>query len=136
MLLVLLPLLPSGSLPLLAQMRSADRVRKCLLFGVDRTYRGHHETDAFDPTADMTMPPSLEQFGRYAPSSWSLARTGAAPCPEERLGEHGGKQPADDGYGMDNEPTGHQAAALADAALFTTSAGRFWPLGPVGMQAL
>ena len=30
-------------------MRSADRVRKCLLFGVDRTYRGHHETDAFDP---------------------------------------------------------------------------------------
>jgi len=34
---------------LLAQMRSADRVRKCLLFGVDRTYRGHHETDAVDP---------------------------------------------------------------------------------------
>src|SRR5882757_5210512 len=33
----------------LAQMRNADRVRKCLLFGVDRTYRGHHETDAFDP---------------------------------------------------------------------------------------
>jgi hypothetical protein len=32
------------------QMRSADRVRKCLLFGVDRTYRRHHETDAFDPT--------------------------------------------------------------------------------------
>jgi hypothetical protein len=24
-------------------------VRKCLLLGVDRTYRGHHETDAFDP---------------------------------------------------------------------------------------
>ena len=35
-----------GQFPLLAQMRSADRVRKCLLFGVDRTYRGHHETDA------------------------------------------------------------------------------------------
>jgi hypothetical protein len=33
----------------LAQMRSADRVRKCLLFGVDRTYDGHHETDANDP---------------------------------------------------------------------------------------
>jgi hypothetical protein len=32
-----------------AQMRSADRVRKCLLFGADRTYRGHHETDANDP---------------------------------------------------------------------------------------
>src|SRR5450631_817982 len=30
-------------------MRSADRVHKCLLFEVDRTYRGHHETDAFDP---------------------------------------------------------------------------------------
>ena len=24
-------------------------VRKCLLFGVDRTYRGHREPDAFDP---------------------------------------------------------------------------------------
>jgi hypothetical protein len=34
---------------LLAQMRSADRVRKCLLFGVGRTYGGHHETDASDP---------------------------------------------------------------------------------------
>jgi hypothetical protein len=55
---------------------------------------------------------------------------------EERIGEHGGKHPADDGYGMDNEPAGHQAAAPADAALFATSAGRFWPLGPVGMPAL
>jgi hypothetical protein len=33
----------------LAQMRSADRVRRCRLFGVDRTYRRHRETDAFDP---------------------------------------------------------------------------------------
>jgi hypothetical protein len=41
-------LLPCTSL-VVAQMRSADRVRKCLLFGVDRTYRGHHETDAIDP---------------------------------------------------------------------------------------
>jgi hypothetical protein len=44
-----------------AQMRSADRVRKCLLFGVDRTYRGHHETDAFEPTADMAEPRPLER---------------------------------------------------------------------------
>jgi hypothetical protein len=35
--------------PLLAQMRSADRVRKRPMFGVARTYRGYHETDAFDP---------------------------------------------------------------------------------------
>jgi hypothetical protein len=42
------------SLPLLAQMRSADRLQKCLLFGVDRTYLGHHETDAFDPTRKLT----------------------------------------------------------------------------------
>jgi hypothetical protein len=35
--------------PIGTQMRSADRVRKCLLFGVDRTYRGPHETDALDP---------------------------------------------------------------------------------------
>jgi hypothetical protein len=32
----------------MAQMRSADRVRKCLLFGVDWTYRRLHESDAFD----------------------------------------------------------------------------------------
>ena len=36
-------------LPLLAQMRSADRPRQCLLFGADQTYRGHHEIDASDP---------------------------------------------------------------------------------------
>src|SRR5260370_32497460 len=35
--------------PLLAQMRSADRDRKCLLFGVDRTYRRHVLDDANDP---------------------------------------------------------------------------------------
>ena len=35
---------------LVAQMRSADRVRRCLLLGEDRTYRGHHETDAFGTT--------------------------------------------------------------------------------------
>ena len=34
--------------PLLAQMRSADRIRQCLLFEVDRTQRRHRETDAFD----------------------------------------------------------------------------------------
>src|SRR4029077_21053208 len=30
-------------------MRSVDRVQRCLLLGVDRIYRGHHETDASDP---------------------------------------------------------------------------------------
>jgi len=34
---------------LLAQMRSADRIQKCLLFGVDRTYRRHVLNDANDP---------------------------------------------------------------------------------------
>jgi len=42
---------------LLAQMRSADRVRKCLLFEVERTYRGHHETDAFDPSRKWLFSP-------------------------------------------------------------------------------
>ncbi len=44
-----------GDVRFWAQMRSADRARKCLLFGVDRTYRGYHETDAIDPTADIRM---------------------------------------------------------------------------------
>ena len=35
--------------PLLAQMRSADRIRQCLLFEVDRTQRRHREIGAFDP---------------------------------------------------------------------------------------
>jgi hypothetical protein len=33
----------------MAEMRSANRAGKCLVFGVGRTYRGHHETDATDP---------------------------------------------------------------------------------------
>ena len=33
----------------MAQMRSADRIQKCLLFGVDRTYRRHVLNDALDP---------------------------------------------------------------------------------------
>jgi hypothetical protein len=37
-------------------MRSADRVRRCLLLGVDRTYRGHHETDAFDSKQTLRVP--------------------------------------------------------------------------------
>ena len=44
--------LPQG--PVLAQLRSADRVGKCLLLGVDRTYGGHHEIDAFDPKQTRT----------------------------------------------------------------------------------
>ena len=37
-----------------AQMRSADRVRKCLLFGVDRTYGRLHESDAIDPLQTLS----------------------------------------------------------------------------------
>ena len=54
---------------------------------------------------------------------------------EERIGEHGGKQPADDGYGMDNEPTDIKPLPWLTPP-FLTSAGRFWPLGPVDMQVL
>ena len=39
---------------LLAQMRSADRVQKCLLLGVDQTYCGNRETDANDPKPTFT----------------------------------------------------------------------------------
>src|SRR5580704_2021119 len=41
--------------PLLAQMRNDERVRKCLLLGVDRTYRGHHETDVIDPKLSWAL---------------------------------------------------------------------------------
>jgi hypothetical protein len=37
-------------------MRSADRVRKCLLLGAERTQAGHHETDAFDPKRSLGAP--------------------------------------------------------------------------------
>jgi hypothetical protein len=45
------PLKPNGLgwLPLLAQMRSADRFRECLLFGVDRKSSAHPQNDAIDP---------------------------------------------------------------------------------------
>jgi hypothetical protein len=39
--------------PELAQMRSADRVQKCLLLGLDQTYCGNRETDAFDPKRSL-----------------------------------------------------------------------------------
>ena len=35
-------------------MRRADRVRKCLLSGLDRTYRGRHENDAINPIRTST----------------------------------------------------------------------------------
>ena len=38
-----------GGVAALARMRSADRVRKRPTPGVDRTYSGHHDIDAFDP---------------------------------------------------------------------------------------
>jgi hypothetical protein len=44
------------TLPLLAQMRRADRVRKCLLLRVDRRCGGHHETDASGPKTDVADP--------------------------------------------------------------------------------
>ena len=34
---------------LMAQMRNANRVQKCLMLGVDRTSSEHHEIDATDP---------------------------------------------------------------------------------------
>ena len=41
--------LASRRLPSMAQLRSADRVQKRPMLGVDRTYDGHHETGAIDP---------------------------------------------------------------------------------------
>jgi hypothetical protein len=46
----------------LAQMRSAGRARQCLMFGVDRTYRGHHETDAFV----LELPPAFVRASGFA----------------------------------------------------------------------
>jgi hypothetical protein len=43
------------------QMRSADKLQKCLMLGVDRTYDGHHETDAFDPGQTSRTAFSLAQ---------------------------------------------------------------------------
>src|SRR5882757_7606800 len=60
-------------------MRSADRVRKCLLFGVDRTYLGHHETDALDPLRTWTRSSShrdrAQKMQRYLPTAGVLDRS-------------------------------------------------------------
>ena len=55
-------------------MRSADWVRKCLLLGVDRTYHGHHETDAIDPLQTSTVRHTqfAIQAGAARPSSQCL----------------------------------------------------------------
>jgi class 3 adenylate cyclase len=50
-------------------MRSADRVQKCLLFGIDRTYRRHVLNDANDPEADVAIQAPcdpLQQRGEVA----------------------------------------------------------------------
>jgi hypothetical protein len=60
----------------MAQMRSADRIQKCLLFGVDRTYRRHHETDAFDPTQTSRTAYSITSPVRGGKNGW-MAYTGA-----------------------------------------------------------
>ena len=43
-------------------MRSAGRARQCLMFGVDRTYRGHHEADAFV----LELPPAFVRASGFA----------------------------------------------------------------------
>jgi hypothetical protein len=37
-------------------MRSADRVQKCLLFGIDRAFRRHVLNDANDPNQTLGDP--------------------------------------------------------------------------------
>src|SRR5216684_328770 len=58
------------TLPQMAQMRSADRVQKCLLFGVDRTYRRHVLNDANDPkqTLNKFFIRSPRRPGRESPA--------------------------------------------------------------------
>jgi hypothetical protein len=69
---------------LLAQMRSADRVRRCLLIEVDRTYGEHHETDAIDPKEtfgppphDRARPPRAVAVGPRAPTVGKQGAIGA-----------------------------------------------------------
>src|SRR5258705_941613 len=62
----------------MAQMRSADRVRKCLLFGIDRTYRRHVLNDANDPNRTWRSR-LLDHLGGARQDRW---RDGEA----ERLG--------------------------------------------------
>src|SRR5258707_4505350 len=47
--------------PGLTQMRSVHLVQKCLLLGVDRRHRGHHETDAFDPNRKIIAEHSVHK---------------------------------------------------------------------------
>jgi hypothetical protein len=62
-----------GFFPLLAQMRSADRVRKCLLFEVDRTYRGHHETETLDPKRTSATSKDISSFlEEHRVSAWRV----------------------------------------------------------------
>jgi hypothetical protein len=49
-------------------MRSAERVWKCLLSGVDRTYPGHHQTDAFDPQQTSETLSAQENPAKRNPS--------------------------------------------------------------------
>jgi hypothetical protein len=69
--------------PLLAQMRNADRVQKCLLFGVDRTDRRQILNDASDPFRKSWLARRLvysmtssaaSVFGTVRPSAFAVLR--------------------------------------------------------------
>jgi hypothetical protein len=65
----------SWRLPSLAQMRSADRVQKCLLFEVDRTYRRQVLNDANDRSrCDCRF--ACLRWQRRGPRQISLDRNG------------------------------------------------------------
>ena len=74
-----------SSRALLAQMRSADRPRQCLLFGADQTYRGHHETDVFDPKRTFALVATAFPTARSAaPEHHYVRSSGGIPKPVER----------------------------------------------------
>ena len=54
---------------MLAQLRRADRVRKRPTLGVDRTYDGHHESDANGPKPTLSVPVLAHLVGAHFRSS-------------------------------------------------------------------
>src|SRR5450631_706548 len=70
---------------LLAQMRSADRLRKCLQLGVDRTDRGHYETAAFDPNRTWLRSLADALAGRHDGGEAALGHSGSPASRSPRL---------------------------------------------------
>jgi hypothetical protein len=119
------------SLPLVAQMRSADRPEMSL-FWVNRTYDGHHQTDATDPNRHKEC--LLDHFVGASEDAMTICRrTGGRPRRSSQAGDE-----LLHPWRRDQDPAASGGAAWprAQTAPPAAAALRDRPAGPASVEQL